>query len=390
MAFFQPFRLERFFAAHEFSARYLLCSSDCESLSLKELLALEPEAEEALLSLRLGYTESRGKPELRRAIAGLYSAAGLGTEEVLVHAGAEEGILNLCLATVKAGDHVVVNFPCYQSLAEIPRALGAAVDPWPYRIEGEGWRLDPEELHRLLRPKTRLVILNSPHNPTGALMGRAEFDRVVELCREAGALLLVDEVYRYLERDEARRLPAACEAYENGISLNVLSKSAGLAGLRIGWLATKRRDILDEVALVKDYNSICASGPSELLAEIAVRQMPRLVERNRRICEANLRLLEAFFARHPDFASWLSPEGGSIAFPRLGTRVGRDFPSQTGEGSGADAEGLALALLEDTGVLLLPGAYYSYAPEHFRLGYGRANLPEALARLEAWVEQRGY
>jgi aspartate/methionine/tyrosine aminotransferase len=383
MSFFRPFALERFFAAHEFSARYLLCSSDCETITARELLGLEPGAEERLLNLRLGYTETRGAPSLREAISALYS--GLAPDEVFVHAGAEEAILNLSLALVAKGDRVVVNFPCYQSLAEIPRSLGAEVLPWRFRESAGRWRLDLDELAGFLGQGSKLVILNLPHNPTGALLTREEFDAVVGLCREAGAVLFVDEVYRRLERDPRRRLPAACEAYENGVSLNVMSKSAGLAGLRIGWLATKRRDILDQVAVVKDYNSICSSGPSEVLAEVAARHFEELAERNSAICAANLSLLEDFFARRPGFVRWTPPEGGSIAFPRL---AGEEAARWTGGKGSGDAELFALRLLEETGVLLLPGAYYGCDPAHFRLGFGRASMPEALTVLEGWLDGR--
>lgn len=378
MSFFRPFRLERFFAEHEFSCPYLLCSSDCETVAVRELLAMEDGAQERLSELRLGYTETRGAPELRADIARLYE--GLGPEGILVHAGAEEAILNLCLAALSAGDRVIVNAPCYQSLEEIPRAIGCEVAPWTLRSSGGRWALDIDELRSLVGSRTKMVILNMPHNPTGALMPEDDFARVVSICREAGALLLVDEVYRYLEFDAARRLPAACEAYENGISLNVLSKSAGLAGLRIGWLASRRTDILDAVATVKDYNSICASGPSELLAGIAVRNLQKLAARSLALVKSNLVLARSLFERRPGFASWNEPEGSSIAFPRLGPEAAERF--------GGDAESLALALAREAGVLLLPGTYYGYDPAHFRIGLGRANCPTAVARLEAWLEGR--
>jgi aspartate/methionine/tyrosine aminotransferase len=375
VSFFQPFQLERFFAEHEFKAKRLLCCSDCETVTVDELLALEPGARESLLSSRLGYTETRGAPALREDIARLYR--GMGAESVFVHTGAEEALLNLFLALLSPGDHLVVAFPCYQSLAEIPRALGCAVSPWNFS-EGRGrWSLDPDELERLLRPATRLVVLNMPHNPTGALMLRDEFDRVVELCRRAGTLLLVDEVYRGLEIDPERRLPPACEAYENGISLGALSKSAGLAGLRIGWLASPRADLLEAVAVVKDYNSICSSGPSEVLAGVALRNLDKLVSRNLSIMRSNLALLRGFIARRPDFATWNEPEGGSIAFPRLTRRHGVEV----------DAEELALRLVADRGILLLPGSSYAWAGPHFRLGFGRADMPAALAGLESWLEE---
>lgn len=393
MNFFKPFALERFFAEHEFSARYLLCSSDCESFPVRELLAMERDSIDGLLDLRLGYTETRGAPELRMAIAAQYG--GLGVGEVFVHAGAEEAILNLFLAELSPGDTVIVNFPCYQSLAEIPRALGCRVIPWELRRISDGgkarWALDPDELPRLAGEPSqagggsaggpgfvapRMIVLNAPHNPTGALPTREEFEAVVAYARRWGAVLLVDEVYRRLERDPARRLPAACEAYENGVSLDVLSKHAGLAGLRIGWLASRRRDILDRVAQVKDYNSICSSAPSELLAGIAVRNLERIAARNRGIAAKNLALLDAFFKERPGFASWTPPEGSSIGFPRLNC--------------GADAEALAVKLVREAGVLLLPGAYYAYDPAHFRVGYGRANMPEALARLGRWLDEGGW
>ncbi len=370
MAFFKPFALERFFAEHEFSAQYLLCSSDCESFPIRELLAMEDNAVDRGLDLRLGYTETRGAPTLRMAIADQY--AGIGANDVFVHAGAEEAILNFCLATLSAGDRVVVNEPCYQSLAEIPRALGCELRPWKLRDDGKRWRLDPDELPGLSGGKARLIVMNAPHNPTGALPTRGEFEAIVNYARKTGAVLFVDEVYRRLEREPSRRLPAVCEAYENGVSLDVLSKHAGLAGLRIGWLASKRRDLLDAVAQVKDYNSICSSAPSEFLAEIALHNLDRIVGRNRSIVARNLALFERFLAERPDFASWTPPEGGSIGFPRLA--------------DGSDAEELAVRLVRETGVLILPGAYYGYDPSCFRVGYGRANMPEALDRLSSWLD----
>jgi len=381
----EPFKLERYFAKHEFSARRLLCSSDCETTSIRDLLAMESGAAEAFLDFRLGYTETRGAPALREAIAAGYAPAaegGPGPEGIFVHAGAEEAILNLCLALVGPGDHVVVNHPAYQSLEALPRWRGAAVSAWDFRDDGSRWYLDPDDLSTLLVPKTKLVVVNAPHNPTGALPTRDEFEAIVEHCRRAGALLLVDEVYRGLERDPRRALPPACEIYENGVSLNVLSKTAGLAGLRIGWLATRRTDVLDAVAVVKDYNSLCSSGPSEFLAGIAVRHFAALAARNRGLCASNLALFESFVAGHPGFAALTPPEGSSICFPRLAGKAERDF--------GGDAEAMALALLADEGILLLPGKLYGHDAKHWRLGFGRADFPEGLRELELWTMRRGY
>jgi aspartate/methionine/tyrosine aminotransferase len=335
---------------------------------------------ERLLDLRLGYTESRGAPSLRAAIAELY--AGIGVEGTLVHAGAEEAILNLYLAILSRGDRVIVNYPCYQSLAEIPRALGCDVVPWNLREippatggdpKAGRWFLDPDELPALSGGKARMIVLNAPHNPTGSLPTRAEFEAIVAYARATSAILLVDEVYRRLELDQSARLPSVCEAYENGVALDVLSKHAGLAGLRIGWLASRRTDILDAVAVVKDYNSICSSGPSEVLAEIAVRNIEKIAAGKRALISANSALLRGFFERHADFARWTPPQAGSIAFPCLS--------------DGSDSEALAERLVAESGVLLLPGKYYDYDPSYFRIGFGRKNMPEALGKLEEWLHR---
>ncbi|MEI6387598.1 MAG: pyridoxal phosphate-dependent aminotransferase [Spirochaetota bacterium] len=380
-----PFKLERFFARHEFTAKRLLCTSDCESISVGELLAMEPGAGERLSAFRLGYTETRGAPALREAIASLHApegSGGPGPGGIFVHAGAAEGVLNLLASILGSKDHVIVGEPAYQSLAELPRWLGAAVSPWRIRNDGKRWRFDPDDLHRLLATRTKLVLLNVPHNPTGALPTHEEYEAIISLCRNHGAILLVDEVYRLLERNPERRLAPVCEAYEKGVSLNVLSKSAGLAGLRIGWLATRRRDLLDAVADFKDYNSICSSGPSEFLAGIAIRNLERIVGRNRRLCAENFRALEAFLHDHPDFATLVPPEGSSVCFPRLSGKAEAAF--------GGDAEAMTLDLLGSSGVLLLPGSVYGWEPAHFRVGFGRADFREGLAELETWALAQGY
>ncbi|HOX18527.1 MAG TPA: aminotransferase class I/II-fold pyridoxal phosphate-dependent enzyme, partial [Spirochaetales bacterium] len=182
----RPFALERFFAKHEFSARYLLCSSDCESMSVRELLALEPGSEESLLSLRLGYTETRGAPALREALASRYE--GPGADGIFVHAGAEEALLNLFAATLSDGDRVVVATPCYQSLSELPRALGSTVLEWPWQIEGGRWILDPDELAPLARG-ARMIVLNLPHNPTGGTVSPSDFAAIVAVARKEGCIL---------------------------------------------------------------------------------------------------------------------------------------------------------------------------------------------------------
>jgi aspartate/methionine/tyrosine aminotransferase len=363
----EPFAIERFYERWEFRAELMLSSSDCETIAVADLLALEPDAEERLHGLRLGYTEVPGSLELRSAVARGYERAE--PEDVLTLAAAEEGIFTAYHALLAPGDHAVVEAPCYGSAIEVARSTGADVSLWQRRYE-EGWAYDVDALERLLRPDTTLLYLNSPHNPTGTQMPRETLERIVELARERSIVLFSDEVYRGLEHDPADRLPAACDLYERAISLNTVSKSYGLPGLRIGWLASRDAALLERIRELKLYTTICSSAPSELLVALALRHGEKLIERSRRLILANLPLLDAFLERRRDLFDWIRPSAGPIGFPR----VKGDF----------DVQGWCEQTAERADVLLLPGAVYE-EPRHVRLGFGRANLPEAVERLDAYL-----
>jgi len=367
-----PFKLERYFARYEFNAPYLLCASDCESFSIQNLLDLEPGAAERFQQHWLGYTESPGSPDLRQAITSLYQT--IDSNQVLVHSGAEEAIFNFMNVTLEAGDHVIVHFPCYQSLLEIARAIGCDVTQWETR-ESDGWELDTDFLRRSIRPNTKAIIVNCPHNPTGYLMSRDTQREIIEIASAHNIVLFSDEVYRYLEYDAADRLPAACDLYDRAVSLGVMSKAYGLAGLRIGWIATRDRAIHEQMAHFKDYTTICASAPSEFLAVLGLRHGDQLVDRNLAIIRHNLDRLDRFFAEHTNVFGWQRPKAGSIAFPHLKLNQSIDD--------------FCAALVEHAGVLLLPGTQYDYDKQHFRIGFGRKNFPEGLAKLAEYLKT-GY
>ena len=219
-----PFKLERYFAKYEFTAQYLLCSSDCESVTIQDLLALEPDALDLFHRHWLGYTESQGAPTLRQAICRLYTTAQ--PHEILVHSGAEEAIFLFMHAALQSGDHIIVHSPYYQSLVEVARSIGCDVTPWQAH-ERNGWALDLDDLKRHLRPNTRVIVINSPHNPTGFLMPHDHFREVNRIARENGILLFSDEVYRESEYASSDRLPAACDVDDRAVSLGVMSKTYG-------------------------------------------------------------------------------------------------------------------------------------------------------------------
>ncbi len=362
-----PFTLERYFARHEFSAPYLLCASDCESMTVDELVAMEPGADQELKSLWLGYTESLGNPELRRAIATLYDS--IAAEQVLVHAGAEEAIFNFMNVVLQPGDHVVVHAPCYQSLAEVARGIGAEVLEWRGDPE-KAWQLDLGELKKAINKRTRVVVINLPHNPTGFIADAAFVHELSDLSEQHGFIIFSDEVYRGLELDPSDRLPALADVNPRAVSLGVMSKAYGLAGLRIGWITTHNEALFTRMAAFKDYTTICNSAPSEFLATIALRHADAITRRNVRIIRDNLDRLDRFFENHPDLFAWQRPKAGSIAFPAL-------------------LQGPVDLFCEDlvthAGVLLLPGSLYGPDYNAFRVGFGRKSLPEALETVEEYL-----
>jgi aspartate/methionine/tyrosine aminotransferase len=366
------FALERFFARWEFAVEHLLCASDVQGWRMADVLALADDETRGMWDeLTLGYTESTGHPALRREIAALYD--GLEADDILVFAGAEEAIFCLANVALGPGDHAVVTWPAYQSLYDVGRAAGADVTLHALR-EDRGWAIDIERLRGEITPATRLVIVNGPHNPTGMLPDRATFDALVAIAAESGARLVVDEVYRFLEFDPADRLPAGADAIDGGVSIGVMSKSFAMAGLRIGWLATRDRELLARCAAFKDYTTICSAAPSEVLALIALRARDVVLDRSRSIVETNLARLDEFFDEWADRFTWVRPKAGSVGFPRL-------------TAPGVSIDDWAAQLVEAEGVLLLPGSQFGFGGNHFRLGFGRTDLPVALERLERFAER---
>jgi len=370
------FRLEAYFARWEFSARYNLTASDAQTMSLAELLDLaDDDARARWESLRLGYTETYGLPALREAIAASYDH--VAAEDVLCFAGAEEAIYLAMQVLLGPGDHAVVLTPNYQAAETVPLSIcevtGVALRP------EDGWALDVDAVRRALRPATKVVSVNFPNNPTGAVPDQDAWRELARLCDDRGIRLFSDEVYRGLERGPRGPLPQAADLSPAAVSLGVLSKAYGLPGLRIGWVACRDRDLLRRLEHAKYYTTICSSAPSEVLGLIAVRARDRILARNRRIVADNVPLFDAFFARFPDLFEWEPPQGGCVCFPRY---LGPD-----------GVEAMCTDLVEQEGVLLLPASIYrsELTPtpvDRFRIGAGRLSPQEALDRWAAWLEKR--
>lgn len=363
------FELEVYFDKYEFTAPYLLSQSDCESMSIDDLLALEPNAKENFMKTWLGYSEVRGNPKLRQEIAKLYEQ--MDAENILVHVGAQEPIFNFMNVALSPGDHIVCMFPIYQSLFEVAGAIGCQVSKWELTQGKNGWELSLDALRKLITPKTKAIILNTPNNPTGYTLNKEEMREITTLARQHGLYIFSDEVYKDLDLDDQKR-PWFSDMHENAVSLGVMSKAYGLAGLRIGWIATQNKQIYEKMTKFKHYTTICSSSPSEYLSLIALRNKDKILSRNLAIIQENLDLAEKFFARFPHLFHNNRPLGGPIAFHRLNIKQPiADFCED---------------LVVKKGVLLLPSTVYSFPGSYVRFGYGRKNFQTCLGKLEEYLQ----
>jgi aspartate/methionine/tyrosine aminotransferase len=364
-----PFKLERYYALYEFSARTMLSSSDCESMSIQELLEnTDRETRSLWDNLRLGYTETRGHPVLQAEIAALYP--GLSTENVVVLAP-QEGIFIAIQSLLQPTDHVISVFPAYQSLYEIARSIGCEVTNWNLQPRYGKWNLDLDSLENCIQSNTRLLVINFPHNPTGYLPSIGDLEKIAALADRHGLYLFSDEMYRFLELGPVNRLPSICEIYPKGITLAGMSKAFGLPGLRIGWLVTPDRHLVDHWLAMKDYTTICNSAPSEILALAALRKKETFIARNLNIIHNNLSVAGQFFEKYPADFEWIPPIAGSVAFPRLRRKTAIDVFCQD--------------LLQKKSVMLVHGGLFDFPGNYFRLGLGRLNFKSALQLLEEFI-----
>jgi aspartate/methionine/tyrosine aminotransferase len=365
----ETFTLERGMTTYELSVAADITESGVAPLTVAEVVALAPEEEQqellaALASTRLGYSEAPGSFELRSLLAASYQETG--PENILVTTGAIEANFLLCNVLLEAGDHVVAVSPAYQQLNSLPRAIGCDVDLWRIRPEN-GFRYDLDELERLVTPRTRLIILNTPHNPTGTMLSAEELCRVYALAEAIDARILCDEAYRWLDLPGGPPMPTPMrDLGERAISVSTFSKPFGLPGLRVGWLAAPA-DVVAACWGMRDYISLSPAKLSDALAAIAFRHRERVFARTRAILDQNVPAAHAWFAEQAELAAWHPPQGGLLSLFRFAF----DMPSLE----------LANLLAEDYGVMLAPGSLFGYEG-YLRLGLGAdpATLADGLAR----------
>ena len=360
-----PFTLERFFSQTEFNVRYHLAASAIQAWSLRELLNLanDPDLQFSLFATRLGYTEPEGIPELRREISRLYSAP-TDPDQVFVTIGAIEANYLLLSTLLEPGDRFIVQTPYYQQLPQVGIDLGATALLWHYRDKG----FDIQEFKVLLDQKPVLVMLNTPHNPTGFVFSPDEMRQIADLCLERGIFLLSDEVYRELGETP---LPSMRDYSSQVVSIGSMSKAYGLAGLRVGWMVGPP-EIIARCAAKRDYTSLCSPSIGQHLALTALRHRTKIWDRNRQLRHRNITLLENALREVPTLR-WQKSEAGVVAWVSYATKI----PS---EQLGWE--------LHRRGVLVAPGIFFG-EEGYFRLGFGgnSSELEAGLAILMDYLRQ---
>lgn len=360
----EPFQLERWMTKYEINVRWDIAESGIFPMSMREIIDLLPPEERAatldeLLDIRLGYSEACGSLELRSLIASTYE--NTSPENILVTTGAIEANFLLFNELLSAGDRVVAVAPAYQQLNSVPRAIGCEVALWQLRKNGVFY-YDLDDLRALATPGTRMIVINTPHNPTGAMLSDAQLDDIYALAEELDAWVLSDEAYRWL--DLPGSAPLAAPLRNRGpraISTGTFSKPFGLPGLRTGWIAAPE-EIVQRCWGMRDYISLSPGKLNDALATIAFRHRQAITERTRRIVAANLDFAESWFAQNGDLASWTPPQGGLLALMKYNTNEA-SFP-------------LANRLAEEYSVMLAPGEAFGYEG-YLRIGVG--NTPEVFA-----------
>jgi aspartate/methionine/tyrosine aminotransferase len=366
------FETEQFFARYEFNTPYQLCNSDCESISIAELLSLAGDSLEQFSRERLVYTESQGSFELRKSIASMHG--NTNPDDVIVLGTPVEGIYLAARAVLDPGDEVIVLTPAYDALTKMFEHVAgeARVRKWAFKPGETSWDLDLEDLRGLITAKTKMVVVNFPHNPTGYLPS-AEFQReLFALAEEHDLWLFCDEMYFGLVHSGTPPILSAASVTKNSIVLSGLSKTFGLPGLRCGWLIVQDQALRDNIMNWKYYTSICPPVPTEYLASAALRVWETLRDRNIARIEQHLELADAFFARWPELFTWRRPLAGSTAL------VGYKVPS---------VRAVSRKLAQEEGILIQSAAMLGSDDQHMRIGLGRDSFADVLARFEDWLKR---
>ena len=368
-----PFGVEMWMNEYETRCELNLAETCVQSLTIAELLTLAGRNQgdlSELLPLKMTYGAIEGSDRLRDAIAALYDRQT--RDNIVVTHGTIGANMLTHKALVERGDKVIAVVPTYQQHYSIPESIGADVQHLWLREE-KGFLPDLDELRDLAGPDTKLIAINNPNNPTGALMDRELLERIVEIARECDAWILCDEVYRGTDQNGSGMTASIADLYEKGVSTAGMSKAYALAGLRLGWVAAPR-EAIEAVMIHRDYDTISVSMIDDHFAALALESRERVLARSQAITRENLATLSDWVDREPRI-SWVKPRSGTTALLKY------DLPTPSRE--------LCISLLEETGVMFTPGSVLEMEG-YLRIGYANAPaiLKEGLARVSDFLARQ--
>ncbi|MFD1158896.1 aminotransferase [Roseovarius aestuarii] len=368
----KPFGVEIWMNEFENHCEFNLAETCVASLTVEQLLEMSGKNANVLddlMPMKLTYGAIEGSDRLRDAICTLYQHQR--RDNIVVTHGAIGANALVHETLVEPGDHVISVRPTYQQHYSIPESYGATVDILQLRPEN-GFLPDLNEFAALIRPETKLVAINNPNNPTGALMDAGYLEKFIEIARSSQAYILCDEVYRGTAQDGDGFSPAIADLYERGISVAGMSKTFSLAGLRLGWIAAGP-EIREAVSIHRDYNTISVGMLDDYFAALALESKARILERSHQITRGNLQILDDWVKREPAI-SYIKPKAGTTAL----LKYDFDMPSRE----------FCIALLKETGVMFTPGSVL-HMEGWLRVGY--ANSPEilrnGLAKVSGFLRQ---
>lgn len=361
------FLVDAYFVEHEGAAKYMMGSSDPESLRLEEAISDFSKYGGESLAYPLG----NGYLPLREKLTGLYRT--LTPEQIAVMNGGEETIYVTMRALLKKGDEVVVHTPCFQSLSVIAAEIGCKLRYFRPSFEN-GWEFDLSLLSSLVSDQTKLVVLNYPHNPTGACLRLSDMEQIVQLCKAHDAYLISDEMYRFLNLDPAYSTESFVDLYENAVALGGFSKTFAAPGLRMGWVATKNSDLMEKILAYRHFTSTCVNLVSQLAASELLDKGGQIIQRNNAIVGQNFQTFQAFMEEHHQLFSYVPPKGGTMVYVKLLTgQTSMDF---------------CMDVLEHTGVLIVPSSVLEESDDYVRVGMGRESFPKCVRLLDDYLKSK--
>lgn len=370
----KPFAVEEWMNAWEVGAKYNIAETCVDSISMNELFELTGEDKTEFLNRlcarRLSYGDIEGLPEFRKGVCGLYKT--LNIENIVPTHGASGANHHVFYSLISLGDRVVSIMPTYQQLYSIPESYGADVQILHLSKENN-YLPDLEKLRRLVTPETKMICINNPNNPTGALMSEQLLREIVEIARSADAWILCDEVYRHLSQEDGW-CPSIVDLYEKGISVSSMSKVFSLAGLRLGWIATHDMSVVKSCLSHRDYNLVSCGVFDEMLAAAALKHRDKLLERSRKIVRENLQILDDWVSSEPH-VSYVKPKAGTTAL----VYYDLDIPSYE----------FCEEMYKKTGAFVTPGDCFE-VPHSMRIGYayGKQDLIDGLKAISEYIAMK--